>query len=125
MKKLLTILAILVGFSLSSVSAMAQSGGGSSSSSPIAELAGGDISSACWSTKKGVGNNPWSMGLVVEILRKAKDTPELSSMNLSLGQTIQRYHACDLSITYMGENRFRVTLGGGGGSGVTVLIDIS
>ena len=50
----------------------------------------------------------WPMNKVVHILQVAR--PYFTNTNL--GQMIQSYNACSCVITYLGENRFRVVIGG-------------
>lgn len=80
----------------------------------VCELSPGDNSTECFSTKNGLGNNPWSMNLVTQVLRPAR-----SYFGLSLGQLIQEYHTCSCVLTYQGGKGFRVTVGG-----ATVLVDL-
>jgi hypothetical protein len=81
----------------------------------VCELTPGDNSTECFSTKNGLGNNPWSMSLVTQILRPAR-----SHFSMSLGQLIQEYHGCRCVVTYLGGKSFRVEVGG-----VTVILDVS
>ena len=50
----------------------------------------------------------WPMNKVVHILQVAR--PYFTNTNL--GQMIQQYNSCSCVITYLGENRFRVVIGG-------------
>lgn len=119
MKKLLSSVVLFLALGLGAgVWAQSTSGGGGNPPNVqcVCDLVNGDVSTGCYSTKNGLGNNPWSMSLVVEILRPAKE-----HFNLSLGQMIQRYHDCGCVITYLGGNYFRVEIGGG--LGVVILTD--
>ena len=65
----------------------------------------------------GLGNNPWPMKMVTDILKEAKDY-----YGMSLGQLVQVYHDCRCAVTYLGGQSFRVSVSGGGGGCCIIVV---
>ena len=104
MKKLITACMLLFGLFVFGGTLHAQNGGGNGNSN-------------------GIGNSQFDTKLVVKILKQAQ--PHFNqTLGLSLGQLLQKYHNCECTITWLGENKYRVAVVGGGGNGVIVDIDV-
>ena len=119
MKKLITLLVFIM-FASIGTHLLGQSNGpsGGSQNWPPAI---GESSTACGSSNNLLPQAPgssgpvigegWPMNRVVHILQIARPYFQQQS-GLNLGQMIQAYNQCSCVIRYLGEGRFRVTIGG-------------